>query len=355
MARAKQGGSRRRSGKVDALVNWVTELVRRQSWRRGLLLGMPLFLLALGLRMAMGDMLAGRPFVFFVPVVLATVLVGGGGPGIFVALLSALTGWYYFVIPYRSFAAPPLQDGLAMLFAWGGMLVTVLLVAALSRSMRLLDQAEAAARNEAEGRRTMFHELQHRVANNLQFVSALLGLAAGQVHCAEDGRAALWDAQRRLQQMARLHRWLHDPDTGRRDLAALLGAICEQLRDATGDGGASFELEIAPVTLAAESLTAVALIVNEAVTNALKHGGTPAGALRVRVVLQSAENLLDLSVRDNGPGLPEGLAGKRRGSLGLRVMEALAGQLGGRLELANDAGAVVRVRFPAHGKPGPAL
>ncbi len=340
---------------MDLLVAWVTDLVRRQSWRRGVVVAVPLFALALLLRLQMAEAMAGRPFVMFVPVVLVTVLVGGGLAGFATALLSALTGWYYFVEPYRSFTLPGLQGGLAMAIAWGGMGITVVLVAALSRSIKALDATRAAAAAEAAARRIMFNELQHRVANNLQFVSAVLGLAAGQAQNAADARAALWDAQRRLQQIARLHRWLHDPEAGHRDLVGLLAAVCEQLRDAIGASRAGFELTVEPVTLPQESITAVALIVNEAVTNALKHAASPEAALLVRVGLQRQGETLELSVRDNGPGLPPELEAGRRGSLGLRVMEALAGQLAGRLELLNDHGMLVRVRFPLPTQPGMVL
>ena len=341
---------RQRTYGVESLVGWVTEMVRRQTWRRGLAFGLPSFALALGLRLALEGFMHNRPFGFFIPPVLLAVLVGGAAPGIAMGVLSALTGWYFFVAPYRSFALPSAQDGVTMLFVWLVMAALVLLVAALSRSIRAQVAAQDLARAAAEARGLMFHELQHRVANNLQFVSALLGLAASQVSSAEEGRAALKDAQRRLQQMAQLHRWLHDPEAGERDLPALLGTICEHLRDATGQHGARFDLAVDRVTLPGESLTAVALLVNEAVTNALKHASDQPLPLVVKVCLHRQGESLELTVQDNGPGLPEPVGQQhergRRGSLGLRVMAALASQLGGRLDLANAGGTLVRVRFP---------
>lgn len=346
-------GRRQWTGRVERLVGWVTELVRHQSWRRGLASGLPLFVLAFLARLALGETLQTRPYVVFIPVVLATVLIGGGGAGFAMAAFSAIVGWYYFVAPFRSFGLPSLEDGIAMLFAWAAMVLMVLLVAALSRSIRDRVAAQDAAEAEAEARRVMFHELQHRVANNLQFVSALLGLAAGKVTSAEAGRAALADAQLRLRQMARLNRWLHDPEAGLRDLPALLGAICDQLRDAAGRREARFELAVARETLPSGSLTAVALLVNEAVTNALKHAARPQQPLVVTVRLQREADMLELTVQDNGPGIAEPAGQTQQetpgDSLGLRVMAALAGQLGGRLELANQGGTLVRVRFPAAG------
>jgi two-component sensor histidine kinase len=341
---------------VESLVGWVTDLVRRQSWQRGLAVGLPLFALAFAGRFALGQSVQGRPFIVFIPVALFTVLAGGGRAGFGIAALSALTGWYFFVEPFYTFALPSMHDAIAMAFAWAGMGLMVVMVAALSRSLRIQVAAQASAAAEAEARRVMFHELQHRVANNLQFVSALLGLAAGQVNSAADGRDALWDAQRRLHQMARLHRWLHDPDAGNRDLQALLGTICEQLRDAAGRPEARFELTVADEALPTESLTAVALLVNEAVTNALKYAAGQPEPLLVKVGLHRQGDMLELSVQDNGPGLPEPVSqeqpGARSGSLGLRVMAALASQLGGRLDLSNADGALVRVRFALAARPG---
>ncbi len=102
-----------------------------------------------------------------------------------------------------------------------------------------------------------------------------------------------------------------------------------------------------------DRLTIVGMIVSEAMSNALKHGfadGRP-GRLAVRL-RGTAASRVELEVRDNGQGLPDGftLPGdadlQRRDALGLRIVQSLVQRLGGTLSLATERGAVLRVAFP---------
>ena len=336
------------------MIALIAALVRRQSFSRGCVAGGVLFAAALAVSWALDRAPIAFPFTAFFPAVLLTSLIGGAAAGLLVAGASALAGWYFFVPPVGSFALPDLGTTVGMLFSWVVLLVNVALIELLSRALRDREAAEAASGRLLEARRTMFHELHHRVANNLQFVVALLALETGRVKDADTARATMRDVQRRLTQMARLHRRLHDPDRGCAEFPEVLREICEDLRTTAGRESIQFQLEVCALDLPPSRLTALGLIVAEAVTNALKHAfqSGDGGVIRVAIA-PSGDHQLALTVRDDGPGLPALVAqpggpeaGKGGRNLGQMVLRSLAGQLQGKLELFNDGGAVTRVLFP---------
>jgi PAS domain S-box-containing protein len=201
------------------------------------------------------------------------------------------------------------------------------------------------ARKEAEeGRALLLSELNHRVKNDFQIVSGLLEMQARR---AEDPavRAELDKAQRRVAGIARAHSNLY-ADDGRAvvDMDAYLGGICADLAEGLfPDEGTVMEWRIAPKRLSRDRAVAVGLIVNELVTNSVKHafsGGRPG---RVEVVFEAAGEHLVLTVADDGPGLPAGYA--RAKGLGRSLIQAFAGQAGGRLERHDGPGARFTLRL----------
>jgi two-component system, sensor histidine kinase PdtaS len=106
---------------------------------------------------------------------------------------------------------------------------------------------------------------------------------------------------------------------------------------------AAFELE--EVVAVAEEAVPFGLFATEAITNAILYGAGPEGWGEVTIELRhSGQGVVELVVRDRGPGLPAGAEG-----LGLRLMDALGAQLRGRVERENDGGALVRLRFASAG------
>jgi two-component sensor histidine kinase len=98
-------------------------------------------------------------------------------------------------------------------------------------------------------------------------------------------------------------------------------------------------------------MTAVALLVNEAAINAAKHVFRPGKGARFEVSLAEVEpGRIELKIRDDGPGIPQGVAaGPETQRFGLAVMRGLAGQLGGSLETPEGPGATLRVAFSRAG------
>ena len=180
----------------------------------------------------------------------------------------------------------------------------------------------------------LLKEVNHRVKNSLQVVSAMLQLqanAAGDQALSE----RLNEAASRVNAVGRAYeRLAYNADYENIDLV-------EYLREIVGD----LELTVAPceiqfdapeaIQFAADRAILVGLILNELVSNAGKYAypDCPSGTIWVRVLLQSDKQAILVSVRDEGVGLPPGFDSATSKRLGARLVNALSRQLGGELTL----------------------
>jgi two-component sensor histidine kinase len=200
---------------------------------------------------------------------------------------------------------------------------------------RLYDRA----RRDAEATTLLLRELQHRVRNNLAAIQALLVLERHR----EPPRPlpdALDVAIARLRGMAALQDSL-EPQSATVNLAPLARAVCSSVIDVFGASGQVRCEVLGGGTLPARSASAVAIVLNELVTNALKH----AQATTVRVRIQGGAGALQMDVADDGRGMP---TPPPDGS-GLRIARAVVrNELAGTLAfIPSERGTHVRVTVPA--------
>jgi PAS domain S-box-containing protein len=190
--------------------------------------------------------------------------------------------------------------------------------------------------------RMLLDELNHRVKNNMQMLHALLRTAERESQ-SDEARAVLADAGQRVGAMAAAQQVLYEagnPITYRaRDF---LEGVCASARQAfTGD--VSIEISQCPQErLSNDTAMPLALILNELLTNAAKHGVT-AGEGAIKVALTKGLDSFELIVEDGGPGFDLGQARRRASGLGL--VSGLARQLGGALTVERAPGARCRVQF----------
>ncbi len=202
---------------------------------------------------------------------------------------------------------------------------------ALAKADKSLTQANLLAR-----------EIDHRVMNSLQFVSALLRLQ-GKKATGTEAATEIEAAASRVAAVARVHRHFHiEEDTTTVPALAYLRRLCDDLSDILGvtvDVGGDNGL------LPTRSVQPVGLIVNELVINAAKHG-----AGKVSVTYRCQDDC-KITVCDEGSGLPPGFApATNSNGLGMKIADVLAKQLGGAFTAgANPAGkgACFTVTFPA--------
>ena len=218
-------------------------------------------------------------------------------------------------------------------------------------------RAQEALRELLREKESLLKEVHHRVKNNLQVISSLMRLQSAQVEN-RVAQAALQDMQNRIGSMALLHETLYQSGSfARVDLATYLRAICSQLFHSLVVDPESIQLrlDVASVSLDVSQAVPCGLLVNELVSNCLKHAFPNRRRGEVRVEVQ-------LVGRRSG-GAPasgrqrRGAAGGLRSAavadrLGLQLVSDLVGQIQGRLEIGRGPGAVFEVVFtPQTAKP----
>ena len=180
-------------------------------------------------------------------------------------------------------------------------------------------------------------EVQHRSKNNLQMISSLLSLQRRKAGPA--GQQALDDALARVSLIARVQNdMVCEETTVGGDLSAIVRDMCARIAAAFGAENVEFELELEDVATQPSKVLPISLIINELVTNAIKHAfpGSSRGRIYIQVRRSSPEELM-LRIADDGAPFRGGADELKDGSLGLQLIEGLAAQLDGRV-VYPDAG-----------------
>jgi PAS domain S-box-containing protein len=195
-------------------------------------------------------------------------------------------------------------------------------------------------------REVMLQEIHHRVKNNLQVVSSLLSLQRRRL-AQGDAYDALEDCQRRVTTIALIHEQLyHSRDFSRVGFREYVRALVSNVfRTAATSPSVRLELAIEDIALDVGLAIPCGLVVNELVTNALKHAFNQRLGGTVRVKFSRRGSFLELEVSDDGAGLPAGFNIRQTASLGLQVVTTLAEQLGGTLEVVATSGSKFRLTF----------
>lgn len=184
-------------------------------------------------------------------------------------------------------------------------------------------------------------EAHHRIKNTIQSVASLLLLQA-RTCAAEEARVALEDAARRLNVFTTVHDLLHGYGVDDRavDMADVVQALAVALR-ATSSGLVTLSVVADQVMVESRVVVPIALLVNEAVTNAFKHAYSNGqrGEVCVRVA-GVAGGGLRIGIQDDGVGYS---SDARRSGLGLRLMRTIATQLDGHLAVVSHVGTTVQL------------
>lgn len=318
-----------------------------ERFRRHALLGYAIAvgaaIAAFALRLALVDTLPdGFPYLTFFPAVILTTFFCGVGPGTVCAALCGALAWYFFM------SAPGYQNAFAIGFYAIIVAVDITLIHLMHEAARHLRQERAVSERLYENQRVLFQELQHRVANNIQFIAGLLMMQKRQA-LADPSRAPaiLSEAQSRLETISRVHRMLHDPGRMDLDIGPYLQTICNDVLESSGARDVACVVDFAPAQLDLTRLTALSLLVVELVTNALKHAFGPGEPGTIAVSLRPLDAArYALTITDDGRGLAPGVDPGKGPSLGLRICEGLAAQLHGKLTTSSDRGTTVRLDFP---------
>jgi two-component sensor histidine kinase len=304
----------------------------------GLSLGASL-LAAVGLtRYFVGGISAGFEPITFLPTILLAGLFGGIRIGLAIFAISVLVAWVWFFPPYGTFILSP-RDAIT--------LALFVLTAAFELCViRILNLAINDVTLARERSNVLFRELQHRVANNLQFAAALLHAEKRSLSGDSAAADALDAAESRLEMMSRVHRLLHDSAAVDAPIERYLEDLCRDLIETVASSHIRLRVDAAPIHLDLESLMSLSLIVVELVTNSLKHAfkGRTEGTITVK--LQRKEKTCILTVADDGCGIAAREDHRKADGLGQDILRSLASHLQGTISLESGKGTTARLAFP---------
>lgn len=311
-------------------------------------------LAAWALRMVLDPQLpAGFPYVTFFPAVVISAMLFGLWGGITSAVLGFVLARWFWVAPLASLSLTG-PAGWAMLLYTFVVVVDIIAIHSAQVAFGSLDVERERNRDLATGRQLLFEELQHRVGNNLQMVGSLLALQGRRMTDAT-ARDAVEQAARRVNLVGKIQRTLYSAEGNQRSIREVLAPLVEDIVASSHGEALTIRLEAArDYLIPAEQAIPLALIVAEAVSNALEHGYAPedSGEIHVRVIGEGVDGTgaLRIEVADNGRGLPPAFDPARAPSLGLRIARSLAAGLGGDFAVEPAAGgargAVSILRFP---------
>jgi PAS domain S-box-containing protein len=200
-------------------------------------------------------------------------------------------------------------------------------------------------RRQAETQqRLLLNELNHRVKNNMQILQSLLFTSAKRAK-SDEARHVLDDASRRVAAMAAAQRVLYGTmDASRFAASEFLHAVCETVKQ-TLPPDVKIVCQSTSGVLSNDMAMPLSLILNELLTNAVKHGIKDPGVQTIRVGLTETNGTLELYVEDDGDGFD--LDAVRKNSSGLQLVLGLARQLNGTLQVTRVPSSRVSLRFAA--------
>lgn len=198
-----------------------------------------------------------------------------------------------------------------------------------------------------EQKTALLHEVDHRVKNNLQLISSLMLLQSRRIQD-EDTRLALRGMLERVNAIATVHRRLfQNADVTRFDVAEFIRDLTGDLAGAAGRDDLQLRLDLEHVAVPASQAAPLALVVNELISNALKHAFPSGRAGAITVSTRMLDSACVLTVADDGIGLPPGPPPR---NFGMTIVQLLCQQLRANLEIANcepGVRAVVTIPVPA--------
>ncbi len=199
-----------------------------------------------------------------------------------------------------------------------------------------------------EEKNVMLKEIHHRVKNNLQVISSLLNLQSAQIK--DPGTLQLFrDSQNRVRSMALIHEKLYQShDLARINFKNYVESLSSVLARsfAAETREVTFCLEIEQISLGIDQAVPCGLIINELVSNSLKHAfpGSRKGEVTIQFKIVEGQRL-HLIVGDNGVGFPDTIDFQHTSSLGLQLVNSLVHQLEGSIEIRRTTGTEFRIDF----------
>lgn len=216
------------------------------------------------------------------------------------------------------------------------------------RLIFLLEKQEAREekiKQSLKEKEVLLAEVHHRVKNNLSIVSSLLNL---QINISDNAQVqqTLTDSRNRVMSMSKVHEKLYQRknfnfiafDDYIKDLALEINITLARQKEI------EMLYELSPVNIGLEKAIPVGLIINETITNSIKHAFKQTQDNHIFIKLSEENNRVTLAIHDNGCGFPKGFNDKSD-SLGMVLIHSLVDQVDGKIDFENRSGALTTVVF----------
>jgi PAS domain S-box-containing protein len=209
-------------------------------------------------------------------------------------------------------------------------------------------KAEDRLQRSLQEKEVLLREIHHRVKNNMQVISSLLNLQSR--HVTDPGVLEMFrESQRRIRSMALIHERLYQSsDLSRVEFSQYLRNLATHLFHSYQVDASRVQLKIEAEEVHLDINTAIpcGLIVNELVSNALKHAFPEGRSGELRIDLhRAAGDGYVLKVKDDGAGFPEGLDFRKTETLGMQIVGTLVSQIDASIDLARDKGTEFTIHF----------
>jgi PAS domain S-box-containing protein len=210
-------------------------------------------------------------------------------------------------------------------------------------------QAEEHIKASLREKEVLLQEIHHRVKNNLQIVDSLLQLQARRTK-EETVDSILLKSRQRIKTITLVHEKLYlSENFAKIDFSDYIHSLTSTLLESykMSSRQTALTLNIIPIALDINTAVPCGLILNELISNAIKHAFPRDHPGHIWIELyENLPNQLILKVRDNGIGIPQNINLQTTRSLGLTLVQGLVGQLEGNLEIDSDQGTLVTITFP---------
>lgn len=218
----------------------------------------------------------------------------------------------------------------------------------LQKENEVRKKAEQKISDALKEKEAMLKEIHHRVKNNLQVVTSLLYFQGKQIKD-PTMQEMFRDAQNRVKSMSLIHEKLYlSEDLANIDFNEYVKKLFNHLYQSYGLNKTKFKIvnNVKNIQLGVDTAVPCGLIINELISNSFQHGfkGLESGEITIDMG-HDENNNFTLKVDDNGLGIPKDLNIEKTDSLGLRLVDNLATQLNGKIEILNDNGTTVKMVF----------
>lgn len=214
-------------------------------------------------------------------------------------------------------------------------------IVVIDTDITLRKHMEEQIREALEEKGLLLREIHHRVKNNLQIIISLFNLQTSYV-TDDNAYKALKEGQDRIKSMALIHERFYQTDgLSRIDFDDYIKRLAENLMQSfrVKTGAVSLIIHAEKISLDIDTAVPCGLIINEIVSNSLKHAFKSERKGEILIELNQTEpDRFRLVIGDNGVGMPEGFSLETSDSLGIQLIQALTDQLEGKMEIENSPG-----------------